>query len=31
MIENYCKSQHLWHDENSKIKYADNLKIDLSR
>ena len=32
MIENYCKSQHLWHDENSKkIKYADNLKIDLSK
>ena len=32
IIENYCKSQHLWHDENSKkIKYADNLKIDLSK
>ena len=32
MIENYCKSQHLWHDENSKkIEYADNIKLDLSK
>jgi len=31
-IENYCKTQSLWHDENSKkIKYTDSFKLDLSK
>ncbi|MAZ46748.1 MAG: aconitate hydratase AcnA [Rickettsiales bacterium] len=32
IIENYCKTQSLWHDNNSKkIKYSDRLELDLSK
>ena len=31
IIEEYCKTQLLWHDENcEKINYSDNFQIDLS-
>ena len=32
IIESYCKTQFLWHDkESKKIKYSENLKLDLSK
>ncbi|MCH2137186.1 MAG: aconitate hydratase AcnA [Phycisphaerales bacterium] len=29
-VEQYCRKQHLWHDESARVAYTDVLELDMS-